>query len=84
MDVAKRRMAAVTHAKSAKVFGLLVSSKPGQRKLELAEEYASRLNEAGKNDTPNEYLLLDAYQNPASPEMIQKLFNYGRYLLISS
>ncbi len=48
MDVAKRRMAAVTHAKSAKVFGLLVSSKPGQRKLELAEEYASRLNEAGK------------------------------------
>ena len=48
MDVAKRRMAAVTHAKSAKVFGFLVSSKPGQRKLELAEEYASRLNEAGK------------------------------------
>ena len=48
MDVAKRRMAAVTHAKSANVFGLLVSSKPGQRKLELAEAYASRLNEAGK------------------------------------
>jgi len=48
MDVAKRRMAAVTHAKSANVFGLLVSSKPGQRKLELAEAYTSRLNEAGK------------------------------------
>lgn len=42
------------------------------------------LNPGGKNDTPNEYLLLDAYQNPASPELMQKLFNYGRYLLISS
>ena len=42
------------------------------------------LNDTGKNNTPNEYLLLDAYQNPASPELIQKLFDYGRYLLISS
>jgi 2-(3-amino-3-carboxypropyl)histidine synthase len=48
MDVAKRRMAAVTYAKDANVFGLLVSSKPGQRKLELAEGYASRISEAGK------------------------------------
>lgn len=43
-----------------------------------------KLNPEGKNDTPNEYLLLDAYQNPASPELMQKLFEYGRYLLISS
>ena len=49
MDVAKRRMAAVNYAKNATVFGLLVSSKPGQSKLELAEEYASRLNALGKN-----------------------------------
>ncbi|WPJ96604.1 glycoside hydrolase N-terminal domain-containing protein [Coraliomargarita algicola] len=42
------------------------------------------LNPAGPQDTPNEYLLLDAYQNPASPELVQKLFDYGRYLLISS
>ena len=49
MDVAKRRMAAVNYAKNATVFGLLVSSKPGQSKLELAEDYASRLNESGKN-----------------------------------
>jgi alpha-L-fucosidase 2 len=42
------------------------------------------LNASGKNNTPNEYLLLDAYQNPASTELIQKLFEYGRYLLISS
>lgn len=42
------------------------------------------LNISGENDTPNEYLLLDAYQNPASSELIQKLFEYGRYLLISS
>lgn len=48
MDVAKRRVAAVTYAKNAKVFGLLVSSKPGQSKLSLAEDYAIRLNDAGK------------------------------------
>lgn len=43
-----------------------------------------KLNVSGENHTPNEYLLLDAYQNPASPELMQKLFEYGRYLLISS
>ena len=42
------------------------------------------LNLTGKRDTPNEYLLLDAYQNPTSIELTEKLFDYGRYLLISS
>ena len=42
------------------------------------------LNLSGKKDTPNEYLLLDAYQNPASTELLEKLFDYGRYLLVSS
>ena len=42
------------------------------------------INLSGKRNTPNEYLLLDAYQNPASTELIEKLFDYGRYLLISS
>jgi 2-(3-amino-3-carboxypropyl)histidine synthase len=48
MDVAKRRMAAVAYAKNASVFGILVSSKPGQSQLALAEEYAKRIVEAGK------------------------------------
>ena len=42
------------------------------------------LNLSGKRDTPNEYLLLNAYQNPTSNELSEKLFDYGRYLLISS
>ncbi|MDF7808781.1 glycoside hydrolase family 95 protein [Pontiellaceae bacterium B12219] len=42
------------------------------------------INPDGPQDTPNEYLLLDAYQNPASPELVQRLADYGRYLLISS
>ncbi len=42
------------------------------------------VNPNGPQDTPNEYLLLDAYQNPASPELVQRLTDYGRYLLISS
>lgn len=48
MDLAKRRVAAVTHAKDATVFGFLVSSKPGQRHLQRAEEYVQRLTELGK------------------------------------
>jgi len=42
------------------------------------------LNLKGRRDTPNEKLLLDAYQGPASAELVEKLFDYGRYLLISS
>lgn len=32
----------------------------------------------------NEELLLDAYQGEASEEMLEKLWNYGRYLLLAS
>ena len=42
------------------------------------------INTNGKRDTPNEYLLLEAYQKSASKELIEKLADYGRYLLISS
>lgn len=42
------------------------------------------LNTSGKRDTPNEVLLLEAYQGKPSNELLEKLFDYGRYLLISS
>ena len=42
------------------------------------------LNTTGRRDTPNELMLLDAYRNPPSIELMEKLFDYGRYLLISS
>ena len=48
MDVAKRRMAAVTIAKNAQRFGILVSSKPGQNNLSKAIELQKRLKEKGK------------------------------------
>ena len=48
MDLAKRRMAAVTVAKSSKRFGILVSSKPGQNNLEKAVELQKMLKEQGK------------------------------------
>jgi len=48
MELAKRRMAAITIAKSAKIYGILVSSKPGQRNLEKALELQTRLREQGK------------------------------------
>ena len=48
MDVAKRRMAAVTIAKSAHSFAVLVSSKPGQNNLDRAMELQKQLREKGK------------------------------------
>lgn len=51
---------------------------------ELFNRVAVNINDGGKRDTPNEKLLLDAYQNRASKELIEKLSDYGRYLLICS
>lgn len=48
MEVAKRRMAAITVSKNASVFGILVSSKRGQSKLGLAEDISRKLVDAGK------------------------------------
>ncbi len=39
---------------------------------------------AGAYATSNERLLLDAYQGEASLELLEKLWNYGRYLLIAA
>ncbi|MEQ9306070.1 MAG: hypothetical protein RJQ14_19305, partial [Marinoscillum sp.] len=51
---------------------------------ELFNRVSVNINPGGTMDTPNERLLLDAYQNSASDELVQKLVDYGRYLLISS
>lgn len=51
---------------------------------ELFNRVNVNINTTGNRDTPNERLLLDAYQNRASDELVQKLVDYGRYLLISS
>lgn len=51
---------------------------------ELFDRVSVNINPGGSHATPNEKLLLDAYQNPASTELVQKLVDYGRYLLISS
>ncbi|MBU2950949.1 glycoside hydrolase family 95 protein [Tamlana agarivorans] len=42
------------------------------------------INQSKENNTPNELLLLEAYQGDISTELNQKQFDYGRYLLISS
>ena len=48
MNLAKRRVAAITIAKNSKRFGVLISSKPGQKNLEKAMELQSLLKEQGK------------------------------------
>jgi 2-(3-amino-3-carboxypropyl)histidine synthase len=47
MRLAKKRMAQITGARRAKRLGVIVSLKPGQRRLELARSLKNRLEEAG-------------------------------------
>ncbi len=53
MDVAKRRMAAVTIAKNSKRFGILVSSKPGQNNLEKGVGTTANAQRTGKGSDIN-------------------------------
>ena len=58
-----------------------------KRHRELYERTVFHLNsDPGENgsSTSNEQLLLDAYGGEAPEELIEKMANYGRYLLISS
>lgn len=48
MGIAKKRMAAITMAKNARVFGILVSSKPGQNKLDEAQRLEEKIKKQGK------------------------------------
>jgi len=48
MRIAKRRMAAITAARDASRFGILVSTKPGQFQLATADKLRDLLTEAGK------------------------------------
>jgi 2-(3-amino-3-carboxypropyl)histidine synthase len=48
MGIAKKRMAAITMAKNAKVFGILVSSKLGQNKLDEAQRLEEKIKKQGK------------------------------------
>lgn len=38
----------------------------------------------GSNDRPTEVLLTEAFNGPLEPNLVEKLFYFGRYLLISS
>jgi 2-(3-amino-3-carboxypropyl)histidine synthase len=49
MTLAKKRMAAITLAKSARKLGIVVSSKPGQYRLETARTIKSRLVKEGRS-----------------------------------
>ena len=48
MILAKKRMAAITVARSARRLGIVVSSKPGQYRLETARSMRARLEEEGR------------------------------------
>jgi len=51
MQLAMKRMAAITAAKEASRYGIIVSLKPGQYRLEAARALANRLEKMGKQAT---------------------------------
>jgi len=65
--VLRQRHATITRARDAKVFGIILSTKPGQRREELAIEISRGLNESGRKATIIELenvspSLLDAFK----------------------
>lgn len=88
----KQRFATLALAKDAKKFGILVSVKPGQLKLELAKEIKKKLEEKGKkayilvfNEIKPEKLEgldLDCYINTACPRIaIENRTNFKKPIL---
>lgn len=80
MLLAKRRAAALAYAKSAKIVGVLVSSKPGQIALDLAQDVISHLREKGfiafpiyqdeiKATTLNNFSEADVFIDTACPRI---------------
>lgn len=77
----RRRMTTISEAKKAKVFGILVSLKPGQMRLEEAIEIKGKLQNTGKNailfalkeiapEAMLQFPKVDAYVNTACPRMV--------------
>ena len=75
----KQKYIAIEMAKDAKKFGILVSSKPGQMNMNLAEKIRDKLRSEGKKawilmfdeirPEKLEFLDLDAYVNTACPRI---------------
>jgi len=80
MRLAKKRMAQITGARRAKRLGVIVSLKPGQRRLELARSLKTRLEETGREAhivamdevsaiTLGNFTEAEAYINTACPRI---------------
>jgi len=74
MGLAKKRMAQITVAKSSKLIGILVSSKPGQKALLTAEELESRFNEMG-------YATSIIYLDEIRPEHINNYSEFDAFVV---
>lgn len=87
----KRRKGAVLKAVGAKSFGVMLSTKPGQFKPELAEELANKIRDAGakaevvvaNNLDPNSLnnFMFDAFVNTACPRIADDQELFGKPVL---
>ena len=90
----KKRVIRIAKAKEANMFGLMVSTKPGQNQLRLAEELKAKVDAKGKKafiflaDTfnPNEILNfpdIDVWVNTACPRIVEDQDQYFKLLINS-
>lgn len=88
----KRRQGALAAALSAKVFGILVSTKPGQFHLEVAKWAKKEIEKLGKraeilvSNEFNSYSIanfaaFDAYVNTACPRIVDDMDLFGKPIL---
>ncbi len=90
--IRKKEMAGLAGAYSAKVFGILVSTKPGQFGLATAERAKKAMEKAGRKayilvsnelraqDIDN-FMFFDAYINSACPRMIDDMASFRKPII---
>jgi 2-(3-amino-3-carboxypropyl)histidine synthase len=87
----KQRKGALIAAYDAKNFGILVSTKPGQFRMKLAENAKKELEKRGKkayvlvsntmDSSVDNFTFIDAYISSACPRMVDDRENYAKPLI---
>jgi 2-(3-amino-3-carboxypropyl)histidine synthase len=87
----KQRKGALIAAYGAKSFGILVSTKPGQFRMKMAENAKKELEKRGKkayilvsnviDSSVDNFTFIDAYVNTACPRMVDDKDNYSKPMI---
>ncbi|MCX6773693.1 MAG: diphthamide biosynthesis enzyme Dph2 [Candidatus Micrarchaeota archaeon] len=91
MRFRKQRKGALIAAYGAKSFGILVSTKPGQFRMKIAENAKKELEKRGKrayvlvsniiDSSIDNFMFIDAYVNTACPRMVDDKDSYAKPMI---